>query len=61
MKVCGNCGKDVTRSDTDGLYYHLEDLEWEVRPSEDDPGVLGPKEGAIPLPDCFYALVELRA
>ena len=61
MKTCDNCGKEVAMSDTDGLYYHVDDLEWEVRPGGEEWGVLGPKEGAIPLPDCFYALVNLRA
>lgn len=41
--------KSVCRTDTDGLYYLSEDLEWVFPPSEDDPGVTGPKSGAIPV------------
>ncbi len=39
----------VTQSDTDDEYYLTEDLEWLCKPSEDDPGILAPKTGAVPV------------
>jgi len=60
MRTCSCCGRDIIRSDTDDLYYHEDDLEWYVRPDEDDPGVLGPKEGALPFPECIHTPLELR-
>lgn len=40
--------KKTVRADTDGLYYYIEDTEWICWPTDDDPGWLGPKFGAVP-------------
>jgi hypothetical protein len=32
----------------DDFYYTHEDLEWEVEPTDLDPGITTPKSGAIP-------------
>ena len=39
--------REVGQADTDNEYYLVNDLDWINEPSEDDPGILGPKPGAI--------------
>ena len=39
----------IVKTDTDGMYYRNEDTEWLVQPTDDDPGILAPKAGAICL------------
>jgi hypothetical protein len=43
--------KGQVRAYTDGLVYWVKDVEWICVPTEDDPGVLRPKDGAIPVDD----------
>ena len=40
---------EYEKADTDGLYYQKKDTEWLVHPNRDDPGVIGPKPGAVPV------------
>jgi len=39
----------VVRADTDDLYYHVEETRWAVPPDRDDPGVIEPVSGAVPV------------
>lgn len=44
------CGKPLSKSDVDHLYYHSDDTEWICEPIGDDPGILVAKANA---PACF--------
>jgi hypothetical protein len=41
--------EEIARSDIDGLYYKVEDLEWVVKPTLIDPGLRVSKKGSTPI------------
>ena len=48
---CPECNKEIVRVDSaeaDGEYYHVEDTEWLVTPTREDPGILVPKKNTVP-------------
>lgn len=50
---CKSCGKQTVRIDCPiesfNERYHIEDTEWSIVPSNEDPGLLVAKPGTIPI------------